>query len=89
MAAAICVTIGSFSLLIWIRSRDSLSYLFFAITAFAAAFFAVTDLIYINSETTEGLLSAIRWANLGVYGILIGLVWFLYFYFRTARLWLA
>jgi PAS domain S-box-containing protein len=89
MAVAVCVTIGSFSLLIWIRRRDSLSYLFFAITAFAAAFFAVTDLVYFNSETMEGLVSAVRWANLGVYGILIGLVWFLYFYFRTARLWLA
>jgi PAS domain S-box-containing protein len=89
MAAAVCVTIGSFSLLIWIRRRDSLSYLFFAITAFAAAFFAVTDLVYFNSETMEGLVSAVRWANLGVYGILIGLVWFLYYYFRTARLWVA
>jgi len=53
MAVAVCVTIGSFSLLIWMRRRESLSYLFFAITAFAAAFFAVTDLIYFNSETME------------------------------------
>jgi PAS domain S-box-containing protein len=89
MAVAVCLTIASFSLLIWIRRRESLSYLFFAITAFAAAFFAVTDLIYINSETINGLVEAIRWGNVAVYGILIGLVWFLYYYFRTARLWLA
>jgi PAS domain S-box-containing protein len=89
MAAAICIAIAFFSLLIWIRRRDSLAYLFFAITAFAAAFFAVTDLVYFNSATIEALVNAVRFANLGVYGILIGLVWFLYFYFRTALLWLA
>ena len=86
MAAAVCLAIASFSLLIWLRRRDSLSYLFFAITAFATAFFAVTDLFYLKSETIEGLINAVRWANLGVYILLIGLVWFLFHYFRTARL---
>jgi len=89
MVVGICVAIASFSLIIWLRRRDSLAYLFFCLTAFAAAFFAVTDLIYFNSESVNELLEAIRWANLAVYGILIGLIWFLYFYFSTARLWLA
>jgi len=83
------MAIGSFSFVIWIRRRDSWAYLFFAVTAFSAAFFAMTDLNYFYSETIAGLINAVRWTNLEVYGILIGLVWFLRFYFRTARLWLA
>ena len=33
MAAAICLAIASFSLLVWIHRRESLAYLFFAVTA--------------------------------------------------------
>ena len=86
VAAGICLTIASFSLLNWLRGRDTLAHLFFSITAFAAAFFTVTDMIYFTSDIIAGHLTAIRWANLAVYGILIGLVWFLYYYFETARL---
>ena len=89
MAAAICLTIGSFSLIIWFRKRETLAFLFFAIAAFSTAFFAMTDLQYYHGGTITDLVDAVRWANLGVYGLLIGLVWFFYFYFKTARLWLA
>jgi PAS domain S-box-containing protein len=89
MAAAVCLSIGTFSIIIWFGRRESPAYLFFALAALAAAFFALTDLFYYNSETIDELISAIRWANLSVYGILIGLVWFMYHYFRTARRWLA
>jgi PAS domain S-box-containing protein len=89
MAAAICFAIASFSLLIWLLRRDSLAYFFFAVTAFGAGFFAVTDLVSFYTYTAEGLVNTIRWANLGVYLILIGLVWFIHFYFQTARRWLA
>ena len=89
MAAAVCLSIGTFSIIIWFGRRESPAYLFFAMAALAAAFFALTDLSYYNSETIDELIGAIRWANLSVYGILIGLVWFMYHYFKTARRWLA
>ena len=60
MAAAICFAIASFSLLIWIHRRDSLAYLFFAVTAVGAGFFAVTDLVSFYTHTAEGLINTIR-----------------------------
>jgi len=47
------------------------------------------DLHYYRGDTIADLIEALRWTNVGVYGLLIGLVWFLYYYFRSARLWLA
>jgi PAS domain S-box-containing protein len=89
MAAAVCLTIALFSLLIWIRKKDSLAYLFFTITALGATFFAITDLSYFSSVSVDGHVTALIWANSAVYFILTGLIWFLYFYFGSARLWLA
>jgi PAS domain S-box-containing protein len=89
MAAAICLTIGSFSFIIWLRQTETRAYLFFSIASFSASFFALTDLQYYRGESIAHLLEALRWTNVGVYGLLVGLVWFLYYYFKTARLWLA
>jgi len=64
MAAAICLTIGSFSLIIWFRKRESWAFLFFAIAAFSTALFSMTDLQYYHGETITELVEAVRWANL-------------------------
>jgi len=89
MAVAVCLSLALFSLIIWMRWRNNPAYLIFSITAIGAGLFATTDLFSFYANTAQELVECLRWANLGVYLILIGLVWFLYFYFRTARRWLA
>ncbi len=89
MVIAVCLSLAIFSLMIWIRRPEKKAHLIFAVTAVGAGLFATTDLLSFYTSSVEVLVECLRWANLGVYMILIGLVWFLYFDFRTARLWLA
>ena len=89
MVTAMCLGLGMFSLLIWFRWKDSTAHLFFSMAAFGAGLFAITDLVSFHAQSIESLIICLKWANAGVYMILIGMVWFIHFYFGTARLWLA
>lgn len=88
MTAGICLTLGAVHLVIWTRRRGEWANLVFSIAAFAAAGYAVLDMVALHSQTPTRYGELWRWAlSLGMLeGVLI--VWFVRLYLRAGRLWL-
>ncbi|MFO0829690.1 MAG: PAS domain-containing protein [Phycisphaerales bacterium] len=88
MTAGICLTLGVVHSFVWIRQRDLWAHLVFSATAFAAAGYAVLDMVALHAQTPAEYGELWRWAlSLGIVeGVLM--VWFIRLYLRAGRLWL-
>lgn len=89
MIVASSLTLGIVHCMTWLRSRDAMSSFWFALVAFSIAAFAVAEYQIITAGTVDEFAHWQRWTHLPGFCILVSTVWFIYYYFGTARLWLA
>ena len=88
LTAGICLTLGAVHLLVWTRRRHEWANLVFAITAVAAAGYAILDMVALRVWTPTEYGELWRWTlALGMLeGVLIA--WFIRLYLGAGRLWL-
>jgi two-component system sensor kinase FixL len=89
MLASACLTLALIHFFIWYRQRDAWANLLFTLTAVGAAGFAGCELAMMRSQTPAVLGSAMRWAHVPVWVIIVSLIWFVRLYLRAGRPWLA
>ena len=89
MSAAVSLTLGAIHVVVWVQNRRAWANLLFSIMAVAVAVFAVFELSMMRAETVAQFAVLHRWAHVSFFVLLVSLVGFVVFYFRSARLWLA
>jgi len=89
MIAAACLTLAAVQLPVWLRNRDAVANLAFAIAAAAAAANAIGDLVILKAQTPEIYAAAQRWKNIPILLLLVGLAGFANHYLHARRRWLA
>ena len=88
-AATACFTIGAIYLFVWLRLRKSKDNLLFSIAALGASAVGFFELLALRSNDIPTYVLALKYQTLGVFIMLVSLVWFMLFYFRTGRKWLV
>src|SRR5437763_453041 len=76
-------------LLVWWKQRKGWVHLLFSCGALAAGAIAGFELMSMRAETTLQYGALLRWAHLPVWILIVSVVWFVRFYLRAGRLWLA
>jgi PAS domain S-box-containing protein len=89
MITAVCLSFAAVHLLVWLRSRDARENLLFAVSAGAAGALTMLELVALRATTPAAYGEALRWMHVAVAVVVIALVWFVRFYLRAGRLWLA
>ena len=89
MVASACLTLAAIYVLVWYRNRTAVAHLLFSVTAASAAGFAFCELSLMRSQTPAELDAAIRWAQVPLFFLLVGLIWFVCIYLEAGRRWLA
>src|SRR5215203_5566037 len=89
MIAAACLTLAAIHLPVWLRNRDAMANLAFAIAAASAAANAFGDMVILKAQTPEIYAAAQRWKNIPILLLLVGLTGFAYHYLGARRRWLA
>jgi signal transduction histidine kinase len=89
MVAAVCLTLAGMHLLLWLKLREARENLLFTIAAVAAAATALLELQMMQAQTPADYAEMLRWIHLSVATITVAVVWFVYFYLRAGRRWLA
>ena len=89
MVAAACLTMAGVHWLVWYKQRTEWANLLFAITAAATAIFVGTELWIMHAQTPAGIGTAVRWAHVPIWLVLVALVLFVRLYLRAGRPWLA
>jgi two-component system sensor kinase FixL len=89
MDAAVCVTLGTMFLLVWLHQPDNFPYLLFATSAFGVACFAMLELAMMRASTPEMYGTLVRWAHVPAWVVVVSLVWFVRLYLGAGRPWLA
>jgi PAS domain S-box-containing protein len=89
MDAAVCFTLAGIYLLVWCKQREGWVYLLFSCSAVAAGVIAGFELASMRAETTAQYGAVLRWAHLPVWMLIVSVVWFVRFYLRAGRPWLA
>jgi two-component system sensor kinase FixL len=89
MDGAFCFTLAGIYLLVWWKQRKGWVHLLFSCSALAAGVIAVFELTSMRAETAAQYGAVLRWAQLPVWVLIVSVVWFVRFYLRAGRLWLA
>src|SRR5213080_4992524 len=89
MDAAFCFTLAGMYLLVWWKQRKGWVHLLFSCSALAAGAIAGFELMSMRAETTAQYGAVLRWAHLPVWILIVSVVWFVRFYLRAGRPWLA
>src|ERR1035438_9673534 len=89
MTASACLTLASLHVLIWCRQRKAWANLAFALTAVAAAAFAVCELWMMRSATSGEMACALKCIQVPAWVLIVSLVFFVRFFLRAGRPWLA
>ena len=89
MAAGVSLTLAGVHLLVWLRDREALANLLFAFSAVAAAAMAMLELAVMRAQTPAEFGIILRWMHIPAATMTIAIVWFVYHYLGTGRVWLA
>ena len=89
MTAAACLTLAIVQTVVVVTKRADWWQLFFVSGSVAAAGVAGAELLMMNAVSAEEYGLVLRWANVGVFVMLVSLVWYVYFDLGTGRRWLA
>jgi two-component system, LuxR family, sensor kinase FixL len=88
MTASACLTLALVHGLVCWR-RGERAHALFALSALATAAFAFGELWMMRAATPAAFGTAMRWAHVPVWVLMVSLVWFVRQYLRAGRLWLA
>ena len=89
MIASACLTLALVHVLVWWRRREVPANLLYALSAVATAVFALCELWGMRAETPAAYGTAVRWAHVPIWLVLVSLTGFVWFYMRAGRAWLA
>jgi len=89
MVSATSLTLAVVHFLVWVRVRASREHLLFSVAAIAATAMALLELRLIHTPTPAAYGEVLRWMHLPTATIVIAIVWFIRFYLRSGRSWLA
>lgn len=89
MAIAVCLTLSFLHFYIWLKDRKSSATILFSLAALGAAGHSAFELIMLHATTIETYRLASLYFIIPLHLLLISSVWFVYVYFKTAKLWLA
>src|SRR5271169_436569 len=89
MIASACLTLSLIHFLVWCRNRKAWANLLFCVMAVSTAAFAFIELWMMRAETATEFATALKWANLPAWVVILSLVWFVRLYLRAGRPWLA
>src|SRR5271157_2121810 len=89
MIASACLTLALVHVLVWWRRREARANLLFALAAVAPAVFALCELWMMRVETPGAYGTAVRWAHVPIWLVLVSLTGFVWSYLRAGRAWLA
>jgi len=89
MNASACLTLAEINFLFWCRNRKAWANLLFFVTATSTAAFAFCELWMMQAHTPGEFATVLKWGHVAVWSLVISLVWFVWFYLKAGRLWLA
>ncbi|MBT8382770.1 MAG: sigma 54-interacting transcriptional regulator [Ignavibacteriaceae bacterium] len=84
-----CLTIGLIYLFVWFRLRKSKENLLFSLAAIGAAIVGFFELLALNAIDIPSYVIALKYQTLGIFIMLVALIWFVLFYFGTGRKWIV
>jgi two-component system sensor kinase FixL len=88
MTASSCLTLALICGFIWWRQRDARAHLLFAVAAVATATLAWSDLAAMHAQSAAQFDTAVRWAHLSAWFIILSLAGFVRLYLHAGRTWL-
>ena len=89
MIASACLTLAGMHLIIWLKQPKAWGSLLFSVSAVGTASMAAVELWIMDSQTTEQIITAMRWMHVAVAVTVVALVGFVRVYLRAGRPWLA
>jgi two-component system, LuxR family, sensor kinase FixL len=89
MVASASLTLAAVHALIWLKKRTVWADLLFSLAAVSTSGLAFCELWMMWATTPEQFGTALRWAHVPVWAIIVTLVGFARFYLRAGRPWLA
>jgi PAS domain S-box-containing protein len=89
MIASACLTMAAMHLVVWWKQSVAWAHLLYSLAAIATAVFAFFELSIMLAQTTAEFGTALRWAQVPLWLLLLSLVGFVHFYLRAGRPWLA
>ncbi len=89
MIGAACFTLAAIHLVIWLKQRDREASLFFALTSWSVGATAIVELLLMRASTPEQYMQALRWGNVLVVFVVIGIVGYVRRHYRIGNAYLA
>ena len=89
MAAGTAFVLALTHLFMWAQQHRSCVPLLFAVLAVGSGANTLFELELMHCPSPEVCIELYRWSHIAIYMLLVGLVWFVYKQFGTARRWLA
>ena len=89
VATGACLAMGLIHLWTGLRGAPKRANLLFALNAVLIAAYSVTEIRLIHARDPAEYLARLRWLDLAAGAVGIGLVLFIWVYFRTGRKWLG
>jgi PAS domain S-box-containing protein len=83
-----CLALAAIYMGVWCKQRETWMYLLFSCFAAAAGAIAVFELQLIHADTPEKYGAILRWRSVPTWMLVVSLVGFTRFYFRSGRSWL-
>lgn len=89
MGAAACLMLAIMHAVLWLMERRNTVYAVSTLMALGATLNAVCELLMMFSTDISTYALLLKLDNLGVFVMLVSLVWFVHLYFRTGLLWMV
>jgi two-component system sensor kinase FixL len=89
MAASASLTLAAIHFLVWFKNRTAWANLLFSVAAIAAVATACGELWMMRAQTPTEFGTAVRWAQVAVWVVILSLTGFVLLYLRAGRRWLA
>ena len=89
MISSACLTLAVVHGLVWWHRRKALAHAFFALSTLGTAIFAGCELWMMRALTPAEYGTALRWAQVPMWLLLVSLAGFVLLYLGAGRLWLA
>ena len=89
MNAAACLTLAALNFLTWGRNREARANLLFSLLATGTAAWTFCELWMMRAETPAEFGTVLKWGHLAAWLVIVSIVWFIRFYLKAGRPWLA
>ncbi|MGD9019052.1 MAG: hypothetical protein PVF84_02310, partial [Desulfuromonadales bacterium] len=89
VCAGLSLAVAVIYLLVWLKSPKQLENLAFTLSAFSATAIVLLELLLMHAQTPAEYGQLLRWMHVPAGVIVVSIVWFIYFYLHSGRLWLA